>query len=240
MKCLIIDDEPIAREGIQMLVDEIPFLKTDKSFGNAIEALEYLYFHEVDLLFLDIEMPGMSGLEFIKSLKKDPFIILTTAYPQYALEAYELDVIDYLVKPIRVDRFIKAINKVKEIHDLRQAAMFEPEKIEEDYVFIRSDRKLIKLHFEEIKFIKGLKDYVMIHTTSGKYLTAMNVKTILAQLPSEIFMRCSKSYIVNTKLIKEIETDTIVIEGQEIPLGNSYKEAFLMKVVNKHLIDRKK
>ena len=243
MKCLIIDDEPIAREGIQMLVDEIPYLETERSFGNGIEALEYLYFHTVDLIFLDIEMPGMTGLEFLKQVKNPPFVILTTAYQQYALEAFELDVIDYLVKPIRVDRFVKAINKVKEIVDLKEGAFYEPEPNDneaDDFVFIRSDRKLVKLFYNEVSHIKGLKDYVMIYTSTDKYLTAMNIKRILSQLPSDKFIRTSKSYIINTDKIKSISHDTIFLEEIEIPLGNSYKEEFLSQVVNKKLIDRKK
>jgi len=240
MKCLIIDDEPIAREGIQMLVDEVEFLETERAFGNGIEALEYLYFHEVDLIFLDIEMPGMTGLEFLKTLTKQPFVILTTAYPQYALEAFELDVIDYLVKPIKLNRFIHAVSKVKDVYDLRKDSFYEPQEILEDHVFIRSDRKLVKLFYKEIKYIKGLKDYVMIITDGGKYLTAMNIKRMLIQLPDSIFARCAKSYIVNTERIKTIEIDCLYIEDSEIPLGNSYKETFLKQVVGNRLIDRKK
>jgi len=240
MKCLIIDDEPIAREGIQMLVDEVAFLETDRAFGNGIEALEYLYFHEVDLIFLDIEMPGMTGLEFLRTLTKQPFVILTTAYPQYALEAFELDVIDYLVKPIKADRFLQAVSKVKDIHDLKQNSFYEPQELKEDHVFIRSERKLVKLFYKDIQYIKGLKDYVMIVTDNGKFLTAMNIKRMLSQLPDTIFARCAKSYIVNFLRINTIESDHLTIEESEIPIGNSYKEEFLSKVVGSRLIDRKR
>lgn len=241
MKCIIVDDEPLAREGMQLLVDDVSFLESQGSFGNAFSALEYLSKNEVDIIFLDIEMPGLDGIGFIKSLNYQPFVILTTAYPQYALEAFELDVSDYLVKPIKNERFLKAVYKVKEIHDLKTIGMYELEKAEEEHIFIRYERKFLKLFFKDMLYINGLKDYVMIHTKHGKYITAMNLKTTMSQLPGEIFIRTSKSYAINQKCIKSIDHDFITLEdGSEVPLGNAYKEEFRKQVVNDKLVDRHK
>ena len=170
MKCIIVDDEPFAREGMLLNVKAVQFLESVGEFGNAISANNYLSNPEnvVDLMFLDIQMPGITGLDFIRSLKKKPQVILTTAYPQYALEGFDLDVVDYLLKPVRLDRFIKAVNKAKETWELQHlaAASSSIESITQDYIYIKSERKFIKIFFRDITFIKGMKDYVVIH--SGK------------------------------------------------------------------------
>jgi len=237
MKCIIVDDESLARQGIELHVNDTPFLEIVGQFENAMLASDFLSSNEVDLIFLDIEMPGLNGLDFLKSLKGDYFVILTTAYPQFALEAFELQVVDYLVKPISFQRFHKSVTKAKEFWELsKQQDVIE--SVEEDFVYIKSDRKYVKLFFKDIKFIKGLKDYVMIHTDAKKYATAMNVKTILAQLPKEIFARVSKSYVVNINRIQSIEVDSIYVEGEEIPLGMSYKEPFLKTHVQGRLLKR--
>lgn len=239
MKCIIVDDEPLAREGIELNIQEVPYLNLVGQFGNALTANDFLMQSEVDLMFLDIEMPGITGLEFIRSLKNRPMVILTTAYPQYALEGFELDVIDYLVKPIRLQRFIQATNKAKEIFDLSQKSTTEIESIEEDYIYIKSERKYIRLFFKDIRYIKGMKDYVMLFAKNKRIMTAMNIKTIYNQLPASIFARVSKSYIINVNFIDSIEIDFIQLDGDEIPLGRTYKEEFLKKHVKDKLIDRK-
>jgi len=239
MKCIIVDDEPLARDGIEMLTQMLPYLEIVGSFGSAVQTLEFIQSNEVDLIFLDIELPGLSGLDFLRSIKSDAFVILTTAYPQYALEAFELDVIDYLVKPIKNDRFIKAVSKVKEIYDLKISSLYEFDPKDDDHIFIRSERKYVKLYYADIVFIQGLKDYVMIHTLDKKYLTAMNIKTILSKLPDAQFIRSSKSHIVNIPRIQEVNHDSITIGGHEIPLGNSYKSNFKEKVIRGKLLNKK-
>ena len=237
MKCIIVDDESLARQGIELHVNDTPFIEVVGQFENAMLASDFLSSNEVDLIFLDIEMPGLNGLDFLRSLKGDYFVILTTAYPQFALEAFELQVVDYLVKPISFQRFHKSVTKAKEFWELsKQQDVIE--SVEEDFVYIKSDRKYVKLFFKDIKYIKGLKDYVMIHTNVKKYATAMNVKTILSQLPHDIFARVSKSYLVNINRIQSIEVDSIYVEGEEIPLGMSYKEAFLKTHVHGRLLKR--
>ena len=240
MKCIIIDDEPLAREGIELLIPEASFLEHIQSFGSGVQALDYLGANEVDLIFLDIEMPGLNGLDFIKTLNFQPFIILTTAYPQYALEAFELQVSDYLVKPIRLERFLKAVYKVKEIHDLKQNEMYQVDNLEEEHIFIRHERKYVKLFYKDILFINGLKDYVMIHTPEGKFVTAMNLKTIMSKLPESIFIRTSKSYALNINRVKSVDLDFINLDNEvQVPLGNSYKEEFKKRVISDRLVDRK-
>lgn len=235
---LIIDDEPLAREGMQLNCDQVPFLNKLGEFENPIAATDFLASNPVDLVFLDIEMPGLNGLDFIRSLQNKPHIILCTAYPQYALESYELDVVDYLVKPIRFERFYKAVLKVKEQQALAQSAPSSIEKIEDTFMFIKTDRKFVKVFFENIHYIKGMKDYVVIHCSDNKYMTAMNVKTILSQLPEAHFARISKSYIVQIDQIKSISTDTIFTDLYELPLGPSYKEKFINNYVKTNLVSR--
>ncbi len=237
MKAIIIDDEPIARQGIRLLADQIPYLSIETEFGNPLIAQEYIVTHkELDLIFLDVEMPGITGVNYLRSMPPKCQVILTTAYPQYALEAFELDVIDYLLKPIRIERFAKAVHKVKELLALQSYELEVQDK--DSCIYIRSDRKYIKLTLEEIVFIKGLKDYVIIHTLDGKYLTAMNVGTIARQLDDDIFARVSKSYIINVNFIQSIDQEIINCVDQEIPLGKAYKEEFLKKYINKSLLKR--
>lgn len=240
MKCIIVDDEPLAREGIELNVKEVNFLELVGQFNNPLAANNFLSENEVDLIFLDIQMPGMTGIEFVRSLKNKPLIIFTTAYAEYALEGFELDVVDYLVKPIRIQRFIKAVNKAKDIYDLQNAETVVEVNNEEDYIYIKSERKYVRLFYKDIKYIKGLKDYVMIYTTNDKMMTAMNIKTINSKLPPSIFARVNKSYIININFIDAIELDFILLGDEEIPLGRTYKEDFIDRYVKTKLIQRKR
>jgi len=237
MKAIIIDDEPIARTGIQMLADQVPYLNIVGTFSNPLMAQEFIVTNtDLGLIFLDVEMPGMTGINYLRAMPPKCQVILTTAYQQYALDAFELDVIDYLLKPIRLERFAKAVGKVKEILELQHHELEIKDK--EPFIYIKSDRKYIKLALDEILYIKGLKDYVIIHTATDKYMTAMNVGTIGRQLTDEIFARVSKSYIVNVNYIKAIDLDMIDLSGREIPLGNTYKDKFLKKYINNNLVKR--
>ncbi len=236
MNCIVVDDEPLAREGMKLNIKEVPNLDLLGSFENALKANEFLQENDVDIMFLDIEMPGLNGLDFIRSLKHPPIVIVTTAYPQYAVEAYELDVLDYLVKPIKMDRFLRSVNKVEDVlkmHDEPSAIDFN-----EDFIFVKSERKYIKLNYNDIYFIEGLKDYVILHANKGKYMTAMNVKTIHSRLPNSVFFRTSKSYIINVNHIDEIDGDDVVVQDTRIPIGRSYREKFLQKFVHKRLVRR--
>jgi DNA-binding LytR/AlgR family response regulator len=236
---IIVDDEPLAREGMELNCEQITYLNHMGSFGNAIQAHSFMNDHKIDLIFLDIEMPGISGLDFIKTLTNKPQIVLTTAYPQYALESYELDVIDYLVKPIRFERFLKAVNKVKENIHLQREQVAVIENYEDTFMYIKSDRQYVKVYYENILFVKGMKDYVLIQTIKDKYMTAMNVKTILAQLPPDLFARVAKSYIVQIKHISKVSVDSIFLsDDTELSLGPSYKEDFINNYVLTNLVKR--
>jgi len=237
MRAIIIDDEPIARKGIQLLADQIPDVDIIGSYPNPLIAQEAITKEkDLDILFLDVEMPGITGIEFLKVMPPKCYVILTTAYQQYAIEAFELDVIDYLLKPVSLDRFVKAVNKVRELQSLQSYEAEVNDK--DDFVYIKSDRKFVKLALAEILFIKGMKDYVIIHTTGEKYMTAMNVGTFYSHLDHDQFARVSKSYIINAAYIDNIDIDLINLAGHEIPLGRTYKEAFLGKFVKGKLLKR--
>ncbi|HEX5023696.1 MAG TPA: response regulator transcription factor [Agriterribacter sp.] len=241
MTCIIVDDEPLARQGMELNVASVSTLTVLGSFSNALAAGDFLRQENVDLMFLDINMPELSGLDFLKSLRNAPLVIFTTAYPQYALESYELDAIDYLVKPIRIERFLKAVNKAENHLRLLQheAGRSQVEKIEDEFVFIKADRRYFKIYFKDIFYIEGLKDYVIIYTKDNKIITSMNVKTIAAQLPGTIFARVSKSYIVNILHISSFDAELISVYGHEIPLGQSFKDDFLKKYIDGKVVKRR-
>jgi DNA-binding LytR/AlgR family response regulator len=239
MKCIIIDDEPLAREGLKNTLAGISSVEIVESFSNPIDANKFLQNNAIDLMFLDIEMASLNGLDFAKSLVNRPLIIFITAYPQYALDSFEVDAIDYLLKPVRVERLLRAINKAENYIALLQKNVEEEiAVVEEDFVFIKSDRKFIKIFFKEILFIEGLKDYVIIHVDNKKVLTAMNIKTIFNQLPIKNFARVSKSYIVNTDHIISVDTNAVYIKEEEIPIGSNYKEEFFKHYVDGRTIKR--
>jgi DNA-binding LytR/AlgR family response regulator len=240
MTCIIVDDEPLARQGMELNIANVSTLQLLGSFSNALAASDFLRKENVDLMFLDINMPELSGLDFLKSLREAPMVVFTTAYPQYALESYELEAIDYLVKPIRIERFLKAVNKAENYLKLLQqdGNNSRIEKIEDDYVFIKADRKYFKIYFKDILYIEGLKDYVVIYTSDNKIITSMNVKTIAAQLPAAIFSRVSKSYIVNTLHISSFDNELIYISNHEIPLGQSFKDDFIKQHIDGKIVKR--
>jgi two-component system, LytTR family, response regulator len=239
MNCIVVDDEPLARQGMEMYIAQVSSLQWTGSFSNAMAAGNFLRSNPVGLMFLDINMPELSGLDFLKSLKEAPLVIFTTAYPQYALESYELEAIDYLVKPIRIERFLKAVNKAENHSRLLQQERNQVEKIENDFVFIKSDRKYVKIHFKDILYIEGLKDYTVLYTSdSNKFIASMNVKTIASQLPVAFFARVSKSYIVNVNHIDSFDNELIYIQNNEIPLGQGYKEEFIKEYIEKKIVKR--
>jgi DNA-binding LytR/AlgR family response regulator len=241
MKCIIIDDEPLAREGMQMHVKNMPQLQLMGSFSNPLDAALTLQQGSIDLVFLDINMPEMNGLDFVKTLVHTPMIVFATAYPQYALDSYELDAVDYLLKPIRFERFVKAVNKAQNYLDLLQSKDLTTNQIEsvsQEFIFIKADRKFFKIYFKDINYIEGLKDYVIIHTAERKVITAMNLKTIFDQLPPTIFARISKSYIVNTAHIVSFDQFSVYLKNAELPIGNTFKDAFFRDYVEAKIVKR--
>lgn len=234
IKCIIVDDEPLAIEGIEIYIKEIDFLQLVGTFSNAILLDIFLKENTVDLIFLDIEMPHLTGIDFLKTIVNTPPTILTTAYPEFALDAFNLNVIDYLLKPFRLERFVKAVNKVRDFYALQSAQ----DDLPKDFIYIKSERKYIKVYYSEIEYISGLKDYVILYTKTGKIITSMNIKTIYDQLPQDLFSRTSKSYIINIDFIKAVNTDSIQLHTREIPLGKGYKEVFFASHITDKIIKR--
>nr|WP_315033018.1 LytTR family DNA-binding domain-containing protein [uncultured Chryseobacterium sp.] len=231
MNCIVIDDEPLARLEMRSLIGETSKIDVLGEFSNAPSALDFLKDNEVDLIFLDIEMPMVTGLEFAEMLPKKSLIIFTTAYSQYALKSYELEAVDYLLKPIDPQRLEKAIDKAVLYTELlsKDTVKNTVESNTTDFLFIKADRRFYKIAFAEIKFIEGLKDYVVIHTRQQKLITAMNLKTIHQKISGENFIRVSKSYVVNADYIDSFDNHNIYIEEAEIPIGDVYKPEFFTK-----------
>ncbi len=238
MRCIVIDDEPFAREGMKINIEKIDFLELVGSFSNVIDANNFLNTNEIDLLFIDIEMPDITGLEYLATLKKKPLTILATAYPQYALEGFELGVIDYIVKPIVFTRFLSAVNRAKEIFDLEQKCSYQMVEKANNYFYVRSNWRNIKIKYDEVKYIKGLKDYVIIYTVNEHIMTAVNLKTIHLQLPKINFIRINKSYIINVNFVDSVSQEMIQIGNEELILSGIYKDEFYTNFIEKNIIKR--
>jgi DNA-binding LytR/AlgR family response regulator len=233
MRCLIIDDEPLAVELLEDFVSKVSALKLVATCSNAIEASTILQMNEVDLIFTDIEMPDFSGVEFIKSLDVKPLFIFTTAYSHYAVEGFNLNAVDYLVKPIPFHRFLKAVNRAQELFLLKKEETKSKVQSTDspNFIFVKSDYENIKLNFDDIKYFEGLKDYIKIFSTSHKpILTLSNFKKIEEKLPSDVFIRVHRSYIVSLKYINSVQRNRILIDGVRIPIGQNYKDEFIRRI----------
>ncbi len=234
MNCIIVDDEPLAREAIELLTKDISSLNLTGTFNNAASAAQFMDQNVVDLIFLDIQMPGINGIEFAKIISKRTLIIFTTAYSEYALDSYEVDAIDYLIKPVDPERFKKAVTKALAYHSL--LLQEDKENIEttaDEYFFVKSERKYFKVNFEDILFVEGLKDYVILQLNEQRIITRMNLKAIYDLLPKSIFLRVNKSYIVNTTQIEAFDNNDIFIKNYEIAIGNSYRDSFFEEFVTR-------
>lgn len=240
MTCIIVDDEPLAREGIQLLIAKTKELSLLGSFSNAPAAARFMDDNQVDLVFLDIQMPGTNGIEFARTISAQTLVIFTTAFTEYAMDSYEVEAIDYLLKPIQFERFQKAIIKAAAYHNLLEGDHSDGqiESIAGDYFFVKADRKIFKIYFKDILFIEGLKDYVVLHTPEQKLITAMNIKTIHEQLPRNSFVRISKSYVINVQQISSFDNNTVYINKHEIAIGNTYRSYFFDEFVAKKLLSR--
>jgi len=227
IKCLIVDDEPLARQVIETYISRLNTIEIVKQCNNAMEAHEVLQQEKVDLIFLDVQMPVITGIEFLRSLNNPPQIILTTAYPNFALEGFDLNVTDYLLKPISFERFLKAVHKASEQINMHQPA----ENAQADYMFVKEDSKLVKINFEDIDHIECMKDYAKIFTKQHMIVTHHTMKKFEEVLPSALFMRVHRSYIVHIPAIQSIFGNLIETQKGRIPIGANYKEE-LMKVVS--------
>ena len=234
IRCLIIDDEALALDLLEDNIRKVSFMELVAKCKSGFEAMELLHKEKIDLIFLDIQMPDISGIQFLKSLPVKPLVIFTTAYEKYALEGFELDVVDYLLKPFSFERFLKSVNKAQEYLGLQQKSVSSeketPSKIPE-YLFVKSDYKLIKIDTTDILYIEGLKDYIKIYAGEKPVVTLMGMKTIEEKLPSADFQRIHRSFIVNLHKIRFVQRNTVIIGDKVIPIGENYRESFL-KTIN--------
>jgi len=235
LNCVTIDDEPLARECIANYVREVDFLQLVGIGNNPIALSELLDKNKVDLIFLDIQMPLMNGIEYLKSATNRPMVILTTAFPSYALEGYQLDVIDYLLKPITFNRFFQAVNKAKQQYSLIQKQEITTRETVEKAFFIKCDHKYEKIYFKDILFVQAMQNYVTIYTEKGKYTTLLYLKNVEENLDSQQFVRVHKSYIISIPKVETIADNEIRIQSFRIPISRNYKEMVLNKVINNRL-----
>ncbi|HNW99630.1 MAG TPA: LytTR family DNA-binding domain-containing protein [Bacteroidales bacterium] len=239
IKCIAIDDEPPALMQMEDYISKIPFLELVKTFDNGLESLEFIKKNEIDLIFLDIQMEGFSGLQLLNVMKKKPRIILTTAYDRYAIQAFDLDVSDYLLKPISFERFLKAVEKVyDQISSSQKTAVppvvvAEPAQEGKNYIFVKTEYRMQRVDFKDILYVEGLKEYLIIQTATGRVITLQNFKTMEEMLPSSNFVRVHKSYMVAMDKIEFVERNRIKISDKLIPIGDTYRKIFF------ELLDKK-
>jgi len=235
IKCIIVDDEPLAIEIVESYVNRIDQLQLQGSFRNAVQAFAYLQQHTVDLIFLDIQMPKLSGIDFLKTLKNPPKVIFTTAYRDYAIDGFDLEVIDYLLKPIPFERFLKAVAKV--MHQQSATVPATPAKKtepSEDYVYFKVDKKMIKTKMAAVLYIESIKDYVKVRTDEKEIITQQKISYLEESLPSQQFLRIHRSFIVNIDKIDAYSATDVEIGKHSIPIGRNYKND-VMKVLAKNV-----
>ncbi|HMO40035.1 MAG TPA: LytTR family DNA-binding domain-containing protein [Saprospiraceae bacterium] len=240
---IIVDDEPLAQDVLETYIEKVPELHLVQKCNNAFEANDALKNHQIDLMFLDIQMPQLTGIDFLKTLTRPPLVIFTTAYSNYAVEGFELNALDYLLKPISVDRFMKAVNKALEQIELQRRdspAAGGPAPAEEegpDYIFVKADKKLVKVNFEEVLYIEGLKDYVIIRMESNRVITLQTMKSLEDKLPPQQFKRIHRSYIVNINHIEAIVGNMVEVmekgQAKHLPVGKNYRDE-LLEIINKN------
>ena len=231
VKCLIVDDEPMARDVIRHYIENIPLLSVSGEFGNAIEAMMFMQENSVDIIFLDIRMPQLNGTDFVRSLRNVPKIIFTTAHKEYAHEGFELDVVDYLLKPIRLDRFLRAVNKAfpqrqQEVEPTVHAGIHE-NKFASPFMYVRVDRKMVKVLLDDILYIESDKDYVKIFTSGSTIITRQTISSVEAMLSENEFFRIHRSFIVSLDKIKSFSNEIVEIDNKELPIGKLYRNSFL-------------
>lgn len=235
MNCILIDDESPALKLLEDNVRQISYLNIIASIRTPMQVFDLIKENQIDLMFLDIQMPGINGLELLRSLKQPPMVIMVTAYPEHALDGFNLDVVDYLVKPVPFSRFLKAVEKARELYQMRKGKP-KPIQLENDHVFVNANYSLVKVRMQDITFIEGLKDYVRINIEEGKQvITRMGLKGVEEKLSSGRFMRIHKSYIISLEKIESIQKTQVIIAGTEIPIGEGYRLALQAYVNGKNL-----
>jgi len=234
LKCIIVDDEPVARKIIREFVMQIHYLELSGEFENALKAEVFLKHEKAELVFLDIEMPKLSGLEWLKSIAGKPMVILTTAFPEYALEGYELDIMDYLLKPVSFYRFLKAVEKAKEYAEIRNVAAGRSAP---QWLFVRSEKRIEKIGMDDILYIESVGNYVNITAADRNILSYLTLKGIESQLPASLFIKIHQSYLINLSKIEAIEGNQVKINGKLLPISRGYKDIF-MKIIEDRMLKR--
>jgi DNA-binding LytR/AlgR family response regulator len=237
LKCIIIDDEPVARKVLQEFIEEIDYLELTGQAEDPLKAITLLHGNEIDIIFLDINMPKINGINFLKSSKTNANIIMTTAYAEYAVEAYGLDVLDYLVKPIAFDRFLKACNKAKEMKILKETTGNQPNKTS-DHFFIKCDSQIEKVFYADLLYAEAMLNYVMLYTSTKKMMVYVTMKSLEEQLPASIFIKVHKSFIVNINKIKSIEGNILNIGNGKITISQNLREKVINEIVKDKMIKR--
>jgi len=233
MKCLVVDDEPFARDLIGGYIQQTPFLELAASFSNPFKALAYLTANHVDLLFLDINMPELSGMQLLKSLPSAPKVVFTTAYSEFAAESYDLNAVDYLIKPVKYERFLKAVNKAQELteHSARPGpAGSAPENRTKESVLLKSGTRINRIRTADILYVEGAGNYMTFVTRQQRIMTLLNMTEVIDLLPPEQFLRVHKSYVINVEQVDVIERHQVVINKQNIPVGVTYREQVFRKL----------
>ena len=245
INALIVDDEPLAQDVLETYIEKMPEINLVAKCSNAFEANQALKDHKVDLMFLDIQMPQLTGMDFLRTLQNPPLVVFTTAYSEYAIEGFELDALDYLLKPISFDRFVKAVNRAKEQTVLQSGASSAGEKAtdetetvaKEDFIFVKADKKLVKVNYDDILYIEGLKDYIIIRCKDTRVITLQTMKSLEKKLPQNIFKRIHRSYILNLTKVEAVMGNMIEITEKgakkHLPIGKNYREE-LQELVNKN------
>jgi len=234
---IIVDDEPLAIDVLETYVQKVPELNLVAKCNNALEANEALNSHSVDLMFLDIQMPQLTGTDFLKTLSDPPLVIFTTAYSNYAVEGFELDAIDYLLKPISLERFMKAVNKAMDQIELQSREEGAGEESERDFIFVKADKKLVRIKYDDIIYIEGLKDYVIIRMEKSRVITLQTMKSLEDKLPVQRFKRIHRSYIVNIDKIHAVVGNMVEVleknQPKHLPIGKNYREE-LLEIINQN------
>ncbi len=235
IRCIAVDDEPLALKKMRGFIERVPYLELQGSFSNGMDSIEFLKAHEVDLMFLDIQMDDLTGIQLMQTLINLPVVIFTTAYDEYAIQGYELSICDYLLKPISFERFLQAVNKAYDILKNREGSSmptpsvaeqnFEPKTLKKEFVFLKTEYRMQKVVFDDILYIQGMKDYLLVKTPDANIMTIMTFKKMEALLPKD-FIRIHKSYIVPISKIESIERNRLKIADKLLPLGDFYKDAF--------------
>ena len=242
INCIAIDDEPLALDKMRQYIDKVDYLNLLQTFDNGIDALNFLKNNTVDLMFLDIQMEDLTGIQLLEAVIVKPKVIITTAYESYAIKGYELDVSDYLLKPISLQRFIKSVDKV---YNKLTEDSSNPDRVsvsdtdnnkKDDFIFVKTEYRIEKINFKDILYVEGMKDYLQIHTEDKKIMTLLNFNKLLKHLPADNFIRVHKSYVVSVNKIKSVERKFISVRDVKIPIGDTYREHFFFLLKSRDLI----